>query len=73
MAMNGSCATVLGTLAAFPSDDTVLAIAGHSGLSAPEVEATLGDLKRQHLVRRWETHWQLTGTGADAAAAGPSA
>jgi hypothetical protein len=71
--MNGSCSTVLGVLSAHPSDDTVLAIAGHSGLTAIEVEATLGDLKRQHLVRRWETHWQITGTGADAVAAGPAA
>ena len=59
MAMNGSCATVLGTLAAFPSDDTVLAIAGHSGLSAPEVEATLGDLKRLELARSLATQPKL--------------
>ncbi len=71
--MNASSHTVLGSLAAHPSDDTVAAIAGHSGLSAPEVEATLGDLRKLRLVRRWETHWQLTGTGEDVVAAGPAA
>jgi DNA-binding IclR family transcriptional regulator len=64
---------VLQGLVAQPNEDTPSTIAQRTGLSIADVDATLVDLKRQHLVRRWgEIHWQATGMGADAVAANGS-
>jgi hypothetical protein len=64
---------VLQGLVSQPNEDTSPTIAQRTGLSIADVDATLIDLKRQHLVRRWgEIHWQATGMGADAVAANGS-
>jgi hypothetical protein len=62
---------VLRALVEHPQEDTSATIALRSGLSVDDIDATLLDLKRQHLARRWgEIHWQATGLGVDAAANG---
>jgi hypothetical protein len=59
---------ILASLLAYPEEDTAVAIAAREGVAAGEIEAILLQLKRGRLVRRWETHWQLTTTGSAEAA-----
>jgi DNA-binding IclR family transcriptional regulator len=60
---------VLAALLADHEEDTAAGIAEHAGLPVAEVQAALLELKGQRLVRRWESHWQLTTTGSAEASA----
>jgi DNA-binding IclR family transcriptional regulator len=55
---------VLASLLADHEEDTAAGIAERTGLPVGGVEVALTELKGQRLVRRWETHWQLTTTGS---------